>query len=64
MPGFAKQTRTPDSTAASSPQVFWPDGSTTHNPGMTDRHWSGGLVRVGHTDPGEAERLLLASLPR
>jgi hypothetical protein len=45
-----------------SPQIFWPDGSTTHNPGMTDHHWSGGLVSIGHTEPGEAERLLLARL--
>lgn len=43
-----------------SPQIFWPDGSTTHNPGMTDHRWHGGLVHIGHTDPGEAERLLLA----
>ncbi len=42
-----------------SPQIFWPDGTTTHNPGMTDHVWHGGLVRIGHTDPGEAERLLL-----
>ncbi|RSM50717.1 hypothetical protein DMA12_00715 [Amycolatopsis balhimycina DSM 5908] len=43
-----------------SPQLFWPDGSTTHNPGMTDHRWRGGLVHIGQTDPGEAERLLLA----
>jgi predicted DsbA family dithiol-disulfide isomerase len=43
-----------------SPQIIWPDGSTTHNPGMTDHRWSGGLVHIGQTDPGEAERLLLA----
>src|SRR4051794_25772440 len=43
-----------------SPQIFWPDGSTTHNPGMTDHRWRGGLVHIGHTEPGEAERLLLA----
>jgi predicted DsbA family dithiol-disulfide isomerase len=43
-----------------SPQIFWPDGSTSHNPGMTDHRWSGGLVRIGHTDPAECERLLLA----
>jgi predicted DsbA family dithiol-disulfide isomerase len=42
-----------------SPQIFWPDGSTTHNPGMTDHHWSGELVRIGHTRPDEAELLLL-----
>ena len=43
-----------------SPQIFWPDGSTTHNPGMTDHRWHGGLVHIGQTDPGEAEKLLLA----
>jgi hypothetical protein len=43
-----------------SPQIFWPDGSSTHNPGMTDHHWHGGLVRIGATDPLAAERLLLA----
>jgi len=47
-----------------SPQVFWPDGSTTHNPGMTDHRWSGGLVRIGRTDPEEAGRLLLAHVRR
>lgn len=45
-----------------SPQIFWPDGSTTHNPGMTDHRWHGGLVHIGHTEPGEAERLLLAQV--
>lgn len=45
-----------------SPQIFWPDGSTTHNPGMTDHRWSGGLVHIGQTEPGEAERLLLAAV--
>jgi predicted DsbA family dithiol-disulfide isomerase len=43
-----------------SPQIFWPDGSTTHNPGMTEHRWHGGLVHIGHTEPGAAERLLLA----
>ena len=43
-----------------SPQIFWPDGSTTHNPGMTNHRWSGELVRIGRTEPGEAEQLLLA----
>ena len=41
-----------------SPQIFWPDGSTTHNPGMTDHHWVNGLVRIGPTDPQEPGRLL------
>lgn len=41
-----------------SPQIFWPDGSTTHNPGMTDHYWHGGLMRISSADPGEPERLL------
>lgn len=45
-----------------SPQIFWPDGSTTHNPGMTDHHWAGGLVRIGATDPDEPGRLLRAAV--
>jgi len=45
-----------------SPQIFWPDGSTSHNPGMTDHRWDGNLVRIGHTDPGEPERLLVAAM--
>jgi 2-hydroxychromene-2-carboxylate isomerase len=47
-----------------SPQIFWPDGSTTHNPGMTDHYWSGELVRIGATDPDEPERLLLEHASR
>lgn len=42
-----------------SPQIFWPDGSTTHNPGMTDHEWVRGIPRVGHVEPDEPERLLL-----
>lgn len=42
-----------------SPQIFWPDGSTSHNPGMTDHHWNGELVRIGRTRLEEPERLLL-----
>lgn len=45
-----------------SPQIFWPDGSTTHNPGMTDHRWVNGLVRIGRTDPQEPSRLLAAHL--
>lgn len=41
-----------------SPQVFWPDGSTTHNPGMTDHTWERGIPRLGSTDPGAPARLL------
>lgn len=45
-----------------SPQIFWPDGSTTHNPGMADHYWRGGLMRIRSADPGEPERLLRKSL--
>jgi len=41
-----------------SPQVFWPDGSTTHNPGMADHRWVRGIPRIGAVDPDEPERLL------
>ncbi len=41
-----------------SPQIFWPDGSTTHNPGMTDHYWRGDLMRIRSADPGEPQRLL------
>jgi predicted DsbA family dithiol-disulfide isomerase len=41
-----------------SPQIFWPDGSTTHNPGMTDHYWRGDLPRISSADPGEPQRLL------
>lgn len=43
-----------------SPQIFWPDGSTTHNPGMTDHEWVRGIPRLRSSDPEEPERLLLA----
>lgn len=42
-----------------SPQVCWPDGSTTHNPGMTDHEWVRGIPRIASTEPAACERLLL-----
>lgn len=41
-----------------SPQIVWPDGTSVHNPGMTDHHWRGGLLRIDSVDPREPERLL------
>lgn len=41
-----------------SPQIVWPDGSSVHNPGMTDHYWRGGLVRINSMDPAEPGRLL------
>lgn len=41
-----------------SPQIFWPDGSTTHNPGMTDHAWVRGIPRIMSTDPQSPARIL------
>lgn len=41
-----------------SPQIFWPDGQTTHNPGMTDHVWERGIPRIASTDPEAPARLL------
>jgi predicted DsbA family dithiol-disulfide isomerase len=41
-----------------SPQIFWPDGTTTHNPGMTDHTWVRGIPRIASSDPQEPARLL------
>jgi predicted DsbA family dithiol-disulfide isomerase len=46
-----------------SPQVFWPDGSATHNPGMADHEWVRGIPRIRSTDPDEPARLLCATTP-
>jgi predicted DsbA family dithiol-disulfide isomerase len=41
-----------------SPQVFLPDGSTEHNPGLTDHQWRGGIPRVLSDDREAPLRLL------
>jgi predicted DsbA family dithiol-disulfide isomerase len=46
-----------------SPQIFWPDGSTTHNPGMP-HEWVRGIPRLGSTDPQAPGRLLRETLAR
>jgi predicted DsbA family dithiol-disulfide isomerase len=45
-----------------SPQVFWPDGTTHHNPGMDDHEWIEGIPRIRSTDPTAPRRLLSAAL--
>jgi hypothetical protein len=45
-----------------SPQIVWPDGSSDHNPGMTDHEWRGGLVRIKSTDRRAPERRLLETV--
>ncbi|GGS16930.1 hypothetical protein GCM10010269_65090 [Streptomyces humidus] len=46
-------------TIQGSPQIVWPDGTSDHNPGMTDHEWHGGLVRILSTDRSAPERRLL-----
>lgn len=47
-----------------SPQIFWPDGSTTHNPGLTDHEWVRGIPRIHSADPDAPARLLLEKVGR
>lgn len=55
----ADYTRSLELPIQGSPQVFWPDGSTTHNPGMTDHEWVRGVPRIASADAAACERLLL-----
>ncbi|MBV9312316.1 MAG: hypothetical protein JO100_00985 [Pseudonocardia sp.] len=54
--------RSRDLAIQGSPQVFWPDGSTTHNPGMTDHQWVRGIPRLCSTDDAAPGRLLREKL--
>ena len=47
-----------------SPQVFWPDGTTHHNPGMTDHEWVNGIPRIRSTDLHQVRKLLSEKAPR
>jgi predicted DsbA family dithiol-disulfide isomerase len=47
-----------------SPQVFLPDGSTEHNPGLTDHQWRGGIPRLLSDDRDAPRRLLLRAVGR
>ena len=52
------------STAVSiqgSPQVIWMDGTSSHNPGMTDHEWIDGVPVLGSVDIGAVEKTLLAT---
>ena len=42
-----------------SPHVFWPDGSSTHNPGLADHEMVRGIPRIAVDDRDEPRRLLL-----
>lgn len=56
---LADYQRSTDLPIQGSPQIFWPDGSTSHNPGLTDHEWIRGIPRVHTTDPDALRRLLL-----
>lgn len=46
-----------------SPQIFWPDGSTTHNPGLTDHEWVRGIPRLRHDDEDIIAKLIAGRVP-
>jgi hypothetical protein len=41
-----------------SPQLFWPDGFTVHNPGLTDHEWIRDIPRIRTDDTRALDRLL------
>jgi hypothetical protein len=45
-----------------SPQIIWADGSTSHNPGMTDHEWVDGRPQLRSVDALAVERLLLRTM--
>ncbi|CAN5595879.1 dithiol-disulfide isomerase [soil metagenome] len=47
-----------DLSIEGSPQIFWPDGATTHNPGVENLRFERGIPRFDSIDPGAPERLL------
>jgi hypothetical protein len=55
---FADYARAQGLPIQGSPQVFWPDGTTSHNPGLTDHDLVRGIPRIGRDDADEPARLL------
>lgn len=51
--------RSKDLPIQGSPQIFWPDGTTTHNPGIVNLRFERGLPRFDRDEPDAVERLLL-----
>lgn len=51
--------RSKDLPIQGSPQVFWPDGTTSHNPGIVGLRFERGLPRFERDAPETVERLLL-----
>lgn len=61
---IADYRRSHDLPIQGSPQVFWPDGTTTHNPGMTDHEWVRGIPRLRSADAEAPARLLAEKVPQ
>jgi predicted DsbA family dithiol-disulfide isomerase len=40
-----------------SPQIFWPNSETHHNPGLSEQRWERGIPRLGRSDPLEPAAL-------
>lgn len=56
---FADYERSKDLDVEGSPHVFWPDGSSTHNPGLREHAMVRGIPRITFDDRDEPRRLLL-----
>jgi predicted DsbA family dithiol-disulfide isomerase len=61
---FADFERSKELPITASPQVFWADGSTTHNPGLRDHTMVRGIPRINSDDRDEPKRLLLETTSR
>jgi predicted DsbA family dithiol-disulfide isomerase len=41
-----------------SPQIFWPNGETHHNPGLSNHTWERGIPRIGRSQQSDPAALL------
>lgn len=55
---FADYKRSTSLPIQGSPQVFWPDGTSTHNPGLDQHEWVRGIPRLLVDDADAPLRLL------
>lgn len=60
---LADYARSHDLAIQGSPQIFWPDGTTSHNPGMSEHDWVRGIPRLRQADADEPARQLLTHTP-
>jgi predicted DsbA family dithiol-disulfide isomerase len=59
---LADYERSKDLPIQGSPQLFLADGSTEHNPGLSDHVWRGGIPRLLSDDKDAPRRLLLRAV--